>query len=287
MIKKRCFFALLLSIFMFLQTGMSVMAEEAETIQSNEPQEGFKDVEEPDEDLEMQEYLEEAQEALAQITGQEYVMALVYLSDTYPVRKEPDHNGETVITVESGITVLIEGVGLDTDYNVWYQVSLENNGNTYTGYVERNNLAYSNEVFIEWENQYFPQIATFALERGGYADIEQFPESYQDKLMQLKLAHPNWIFVRQNTGLDWQSVVRNENYKDRNLISSKMDAAYRGEYYGQSWYYASKAAVEYYLDPRNFLDETRIFQFEQLTYNPSYHSKAAVQNILNNTFMKV
>ncbi|MDE7132906.1 MAG: Ig-like domain-containing protein, partial [Lachnospiraceae bacterium] len=39
-------------------------------------------------------------------------------------------------------------------------------------------------------------------------------------------------------------------------------------------------------DPRNFLTETSIFQFEQLTFNISYHTEEAVQTFLNGTFMK-
>ena len=52
------------------------------------------------------------------------------------------------------------------------------------------------------------------------------------------------------------------------------------------WYYATEDAVAYYLNPCNFLTETYIFQFEQLTFNSSYHSEAAVQSFLNSTFMK-
>lgn len=237
-------------------------------------------------DPEMQEYIKEAQDALREIAGQESVMALIYLCDDYGVKKTPGMDSEEVVRVPSGATALIKGVEVDQDYNIWYQISVEQNGTTYMGYVDRTYLAYSNEVFTEWENTYFPQIATYASFGSGYPDIEQFPASYENKLMQLKQKHPNWIFVRQNTGLDWKKVVDNENREERSLISAKTEAAYRVDYHSPGWYYASEAAIEYYLDPRNFLDETRIFQFEQLTYNPSYHSKAAVQNILNNTFMK-
>ena len=42
---------------------------------------------------------------------------------------------------------------------------------------------------------------------------------------------------------------------------------------GSSWVTASKEAISYYMDPRNFLDHESIFQFEVLDYNPSYQSK--------------
>lgn len=39
------------------------------------------------------------------------------------------------------------------------------------------------------------------------------------------------------------------------------------------------------MDPRNALREGAIFQFEQLTYNETYHTEAALKSFLDNTFM--
>ena len=270
--------------------GSEEDTEEEEEVTGDEEElpEGFdmQDLEEYGEDEELIAYINEAKEELKKVTNQEIIMALVYLCDSYPVKKTPGENGEFCVRVPTGTTVQITGVDLDEEWNIWYKVSLSHNDHAYTGYIDRSYLAYSNEIFIEWENTYFPQIAMFAANSSIYPDVEQFPESYQDKLIRLKQAHPNWIFVKQNTGLDWQDVVKNENYQDRNLISSSAGSAYKNGLYGSGWYYASEEAVKYYLDPRNFLDETRVFQFEQLTYNPSYHSKAAVDRILSSTFMK-
>ncbi len=221
-----------------------------------------QDSEEYDEDEELIAYINEAKEELKKVTNQEIIMALVYLCDSYSVKNTPGENGELCVQVPTGTTVQIMGVELDEEWNIWYKVSLSHNDHLYTGYIDRSYLAYSNEIFIEWENTYFPQIAMFAATSSIYPDVEQFPESYQDKLIRLKQAHPNWIFVKQNTGLSWQDVVKNENYQDRNLISSSAGSAYKNGLYGSGWYYASEEAVKYYLDPRNFLDDTRIFQFE-------------------------
>jgi beta-N-acetylglucosaminidase len=40
------------------------------------------------------------------------------------------------------------------------------------------------------------------------------------------------------------------------------------------------------MDPRNSLAEDTVFQFELLTYNATYHTEAAVEKFLQNTFMK-
>ena len=257
--------------------------EPSEEITGEEGQDAGEDADQ--EDLELEEYLEMARTELKEITAQDVVMALVYLCDSYQVRKTADAEGEVCVSIPTGTTVEITGMDVDADLQLWFQVSLSWKDTSYTGYIQTGYLAYSNEKLMEWENMYFPQV--MLLSEGNYPDVEQFPASYQNKLTQLKKAHPNWVFVKQNTRLDWQTVIKNENTGERSLIQTKMGSAYTNGAHGQpGWSYASEAAIKYYMDPRNFLDETRVFMFEQLTYNPSYHTQSAVQNILNSTFMK-
>ena len=260
--------------------------EEEKPLEETTGEEGQDAEEDADlEDLEFEEYLEMARTELKEITAQDVVMALVYLCDSYQVRKTADAEGEVCVSIPTGTTVEITGMDVDADWQLWFQVSLSWKDTSYTGYIQTGYLAYSNEKLMEWENMYFPQV--MLLSAGNYPDVEQFPASYQNKLTQLKKAHPNWVFVKQNTGLDWQTVIKNENIGERSLIQTKMGSAYTNGAHGQpGWSYASEAAIKYYMDPRNFLDETRVFMFEQLTYNPSYHTQSAVQNILNSTFMK-
>ena len=257
--------------------------ELSEEITGEEGQDAGEDADQ--EDLELEEYLEMARTELKEITAQDVVMALVYLCDSYQVRETADAEGEVCVSIPTGTTVEIIGMDVDADLQLWFQVSLSWKDTSYTGYIQTGYLAYSNEKLMEWENMYFPQV--MLLSEGNYPDVEQFPASYQNKLTQLKKAHPNWVFVKQNTRLDWQTVIKNENTGERSLIQTKMGSAYTNGAHGQpGWSYASEAAIKYYMDPRNFLDETRVFMFEQLTYNPSYHTQSAVQNILNSTFMK-
>ncbi len=54
---------------------------------------------------------------------------------------------------------------------------------------------------------------------------------------------------------------------------------------GSNWYQAHGQVVSYYIDPRNFLTENNIFQFEELTYNSSVHKLQGVEAILKGTFM--
>lgn len=91
------------------------------------------DGEEPaEEDLEMQAYINEAKQALAEIAGKETLMAIVYLCDSYGVKSSPDANGESVVNAVSGTTVVIEGMELDEEYNIWFKAALESGGGSYS-----------------------------------------------------------------------------------------------------------------------------------------------------------
>ena len=119
-----------------------------------------------------------------------------------------------------------------------------------------------------------------------YEDIEQFPESYRQALYAVKEKHPNWTFQIMNTGLDWSTVVYNEmNPATRSLVPSYFASEFVGDYYGDGWSCATEAAVNYYLDPRNWLTEDYIFQFELLSYNANTQGIATVQKVISNSFM--
>jgi len=117
-------------------------------------------------------------------------------------------------------------------------------------------------------------------------DIAAFPESYHSALSALKAQHPNWIFQPMNTGLDWNTVIQKEMQDGKSLVHKSLpNCTKEGAYDQGNWFYASKDVLSYYMDPRNGLTEDRIFQFEQLTYNASYHTQEALEKFLEGTFM--
>ena len=240
-----------------------------------------------------QTWVDEANAALQEIVEEREVMALVYLCDTLDMHTEAGENSTTVTSLPSGQMVEIHSVTIDDtdgDYHAWEYVSAEVNGSVYEGYIPRENLACSDERFLEWEEEYgmYPGAAVMqAAENatGVYADIEQFPESYRPALQALKQQHPNWTFVRQNTGLDFQTAVNNELQGGKSLVYKTYGDYCKEGQHSPGWYFASEDILKLYMDPRNALQENAIFQFEQLTYNESYHTEAAVQSFLNNTFM--
>lgn len=130
--------------------------------------------------------------------------------------------------------------------------------------------------------------------------IENFPESYKSYLNALKTKYPNWTFTALYTGLDWGTVINNEaNPFTRSLVPSSYSSPWKSQEPGcydpntgiytsrdtSAWVTASTKAVEYSMDPRNFLDEKSIFMFEALSYKAGSQTQAGVEKILYNSFM--
>ena len=259
-------------------------------------------------DEERRALIKEAEEAFDTLLAEKSLMALLYHTDHYAVHKEADERSTTVATLEIGQTLYIQGVTI-TENDVWYRAQYWLDGVEGTGYVQSFYLAYSDEDWLAWEEEYlFPILALgedeyestaygmaaqsmVSLYATDTSDISAFPGSYQSALRSLKSAHPNWTFVPMKTGLDFNAAVSGEMAGDRSLIqptSSNKEKGWVGSACPSEsgWNYATKSAVTHYMDPRNFLTESYIFQFEQLTFNSSYHTEAAVQSFLNGTFMK-
>lgn len=279
----------------------SVSDNDADSVSDND----LESVSENSLDEDLQTLIEEAEEAFDGLIAEKDLMALLYHANSYSARAKADADSATVAVLQIGQTLYIKGVKI-TDDDVWYQVQYWLDGAEGTGYVQSYYLAYSDEDWIAWEEQCLRPILELGenYKRSAYgintysmiaayadtSDVSAFPASYQSALRSLKSAHPNWIFVPMNTGLDFNTSVSKE-MGAKSLIQKTASNSEKG-WVGSAcptesgWYYATNSAVSYYMDPRNFLTETYIFQFEQLTFNASYHTVSAVQTFLNGTFMK-
>lgn len=128
---------------------------------------------------------------------------------------------------------------------------------------------------------------------------QNFPESYKPYLRELHKQQPTWTFHAYHTGLSWPTVIKKQSKVGRNLVPSSKNIAWKsleeGAYDwisdtfvvfdGTTWVSASKKAVKYYMDPRNFLNKTGIYQFELLSYQSDFQSRQGVRSILKNTPM--
>lgn len=114
-------------------------------------------------------------------------------------------------------------------------------------------------------------------------------EGYSELLDNLLEKHPKWTFTILFTGLDWDTVIKNETISahGRNLVQGETGAwicSVCGDkpYDNGSWRCASAATVEYYMDPRNALyDETYLFQFENLKWVDNTYTIEGIEFILD------
>lgn len=128
-----------------------------------------------------------------------------------------------------------------------------------------------------------------------------FPEDYKVYLRKLHKEHPTWRFEAMKTNIAWNTAISKQTtVKGKNTVQSTKyewlsrlntstiktfdfinDKPIATD--GSTWFTTSEVAVKYYMDPRNFLDETQIFQFEDLSYNSKYHTKAILQSMVKGT----
>ncbi len=206
---------------------------------------------------------------------------------------------------------------LDTVYNgsmKWYKIGFYYNGQYTNGYVaadyvtvkentssddnsDNNNNSGNNNSGNNSDNNndydYSEDFETMLNEQG-------FPESYKDGLRQIHSQYPNWIFTAEHIDRDWDDIIANENVLGRSLVygyakdswKSKAEGAYNsatGEYTvfdSGGWVQASSELVEYAIDPRNFLNATNVFMFEDLAFSGKIQTEEGVQNVIAGTFME-
>lgn len=242
----------------------------------------------------------EAEQAFAELLKEYAMYGMVTNSAEIAVYQEPALSAPVVRKLPSGYQVQFLAAVIG-EQQLWYQVKFAVNGGEYTGYVPDSFLVTQDGRLAEWKGQYFARKArgiTYAAAQGG-TDLSAFPSSYRSYIRKLINAHPNWTFVPMNTGLKWSEVIENEMVDARNLVDINAPATWKstaskdynmstGKWVvknGTTWVQASESIVKYYMDPRNMLNEESVFQFEQLTYNGSYHTESGVEKILSGTFM--
>lgn len=187
-------------------------------------------------------------------------------------------------TVSYGDSLTILSETTDSSGAKWYKISCGN----LTGYVS---AAY---VQLTSSGSQGSSDADFE----SYMTKQGFPESYKPYLRTLHEQHPKWIFTAQKLGVDWNTALKEECVVGRNLVHSSALASWKsmekgaydfngGYWYGLdgSWVAASKEIIMYYMDPRNFLNDTYIFMFENQSYDPSYQTESGIKTILADTFM--
>lgn len=183
----------------------------------------------------------------------------------------------------------------DTSVNggKWYGIKFTHDGNKYTGYLHAKYVTLTKKKVVKKE--IVSALTSKQFEK--MLNDEGFPESYKDSLRTLHNKYPYWQFKAFKTGIKWEDALTAESKLGVNLISNSKSKNWKsmeaGAYDattgkwkvfdGSTWVAASKTAIAYYMDPRNFLSEKTIFQFEMLEYQADYQIKEGINTIIKNT----
>lgn len=126
-------------------------------------------------------------------------------------------------------------------------------------------------------------------------DDSKYP-GIKERIKLLQSKYPNWKFKILYTGLDWNEVITNEyvghGNSPKNLVYKTTN--YQGawicsicndkNYDNGSWRCASEQAIKYMMDPRNSINASDIFQFEELT-NAGYDTNI-LKSMTRGTFLE-
>ena len=223
--------------------------------------------------------------------AQDYPVSGMLTGDGVAVRNAPGTYDTTVLVrVNSGQSVTVLGEGIDRDGDMWYKVSFSLAGASYEGYIFNRYIKILTPP---------PQDIPVTPNPDFQTQLASFPELYHEGLIAVHEKHPSWNFEAVNTGLDWAQVQALENrlgwsYINDGIIShySTAPGSYDWEtdaYFvkeGSNWYQAHPDLVAYYMDPRNFLNETDIFQFEKLAFSAATQTEENIAAMMKGTFME-
>lgn len=178
-------------------------------------------------------------------------------SNNVKVRKTASTSADAIETLSLGtnVTILNEVSGTKNsscESGKWYNIKYYGNA---TGYMCKDYITKKEEITLQ--NEEFTNT---------YKALG-FPDSYIPYLNFLHQKYPNWQFIPKQTNLIFNVAVDSEegkNYiqnKNPNFITSSTPAE------GSSWYHANSEVIAFYMDPRNWLTEERIFMFEKQDFS--------------------
>ncbi len=205
------------------------------------------------------------------------------------VRSAPGTANTIVGKLSYGTTVTVLNEATAADKSLWYQIRFTGTaGEAATGYVQGSYITFSSAS------------NTSDTDFEAYLNGQGFPESYRPALRALHARYPQWVFTAFDTGLDWNEVIQNESLVGRNLVASSSPSSWKSTapgaydwttgtwpgFDGSSWVAASEDIIRYYMDPRNFLNETYIFQFLLQDYDASIHTREGLSSMVKGTFLE-
>ena len=206
---------------------------------------------------------------------------------TLNVRSTPGTTGSVVKKLAYGAAVTVVSETAGSDGKTWYKIQFSSGSGTQEGYVRSDYIK-------------FPVSYSYDSTFENYLNSQGFPDSYKVSLRTLHTEHPTWVFQAQKTGLNWSDVMAAEGAVGANLVSKSSISSWKSTEYGaydwntgtwtgfdgSSWVAASKDIVAYYMDPRNFLNDTYVFQFLHHAYDSNAQTREGLTSLITGTFLE-
>ncbi len=184
-------------------------------------------------------------------------------------------------------TISYRQVNVISTSGSWLKISYTKSGKAYSGYIKND----SDWVYT----------ISFDLAESFNEQLNNFPSSYRTALKSLHSKYPNWKFIPEKVKVSFDDIVAMESENSRKQVqvgSSAQPISWRSMgkgYYDWStkkwistnggWTGASREAIRYYMDPRNFLDSNNIYMFLTQSYGYATYTEAGLKKIVKGTFL--
>ena len=205
----------------------------------------------------------------------------------HEAKPEDKNKSQHLTTLKNGDKVKVLGEETDGDGDKWYKIN-------YGGNYANTGYAVVNKVALKYEYEF---------DEDFEKNLENFPESYRDALRALHAKYPNWKFVANKFDLTFKAAVEAQ-YGVAKVTDTRkwVEFTYGGNewrdmrgYNAETnqwltlesrWTYASREAIEYFMDPRNSLNEDMIFAFMQQSYQEDEKMQDNMRTIIKGTFLE-
>ena len=235
------------------------------------------------------------------VFGALFFLAFLFICIFFPYYSKADETGyvdASELNVRTGpvtwapavgtlsyTSVTIVGEEKDADGDLWYKIK----------YAGGEYYVYADYVTIQ-------SGSSDAAEYGSSSSFEEqlsaFPESYQKLLRDIHASYPNYIFEADYVNISYDDAVYQESIGHRKLVNiysdgvswRSLDSGCYNSYYGTwntysgDWTDAGIDVIEYYMDPRNFLNTRNMFIFAQQTYSGA-ETRSGVETIAAGSFL--
>ena len=178
------------------------------------------------------------------------------------VRNKAATSGSLLDTLSLGVNVTIvkevNGNSSGCSGGKWYQINYYGNKE---GYICKKYVTKKEDITKE-DKEYAETLKK-----------ANFPDSYIPYLTYLHSKYPNWQFKPAFTNIKFSSAVNGEEGKNYMQTTNDNYRTSNKPAEGSSWFKVNTGVIAFYLDPRNWLTEERIFMFEDLKYDSTLENE--------------